>query len=627
MILSDSKAAADFLFSRLGKDIRLAAPLGLGKPNLLLNLVYDRVKKNPELNLEIYTALSLDVPDPTSGLEARFLKPFVTRHFGDDYIRLAYLKDLRERKVPRNISIHEFYFQAGQHTLDAHSQQNYISLNYTQVAQALFDRGVNVLVQIVSREQKGFRGLSLSCNPDVTLDLNDLYRQHGKPFLKIGVVHPDLPFLGGDAIVEDDFFDAIVENGEPSPQLFALPRLPVSDADQMIGFYGSQLVPDDGTLQIGIGSLSEALVANLVTRQNNNTLYREIVQSSWKSHPRPVGAHLFTERFEKGLYGTSEMVMDGFMHLRREGILKREIFDLDEEKRRYLHGAFFLGSKDLYEWLRTLDEKDFAGLSMSRVSKVNDLYDSHELALRRQRKRARFFNTCMNVNLLGGAASETLEDGRVVSGVGGQYNFVAMSHELPDSHSILMMRSTRTKNGKRISNVVEAQGHLTIPRHLRDIVITEYGIACLRAKSDNEVIQNLIAVTDAEFQDELVQLAKSDLKLDINYKVPETARRNTPENVRGFLRAYKEKGLFSDYPFGSDFTETELNLSRALGELKGAAPASLLRYWFKGHAVDKNAYCDELERMNLAKPHGAAEIFYRRLVLGALRHVKRINAK
>ena len=73
-----------------------------------------------------------------------------------------------------------------------------------------------------------------------------------------------------------------------------------------------------------------------------------------------------------------------------------------------------------------------------------------------------------------------LEDGRVVSGVGGQYNFVAQGHALHDARSILILRSWRESGGEVSSNIVWEYGHCTIPRHLRDIVITEYGIADLR---------------------------------------------------------------------------------------------------------------------------------------------------
>jgi hypothetical protein len=57
-------------------------------------------------------------------------------------------------------------------------------------------------------------------------------------------------------------------------------------------------------------------------------------------------------------------------------------------------------------------------------------------------RKARFMNTTMKVTLLGAAASDALESGQVVSGVGGQYNFVAMAHALPDARSILMLRAT-----------------------------------------------------------------------------------------------------------------------------------------------------------------------------------------
>src|SRR3546814_4200972 len=84
--------------------------------------------------------------------------------------------------------------------------------------------------------------------------------------------------------------------------------------------------------------------------------------------------------------------------------------------------------------------------------------------------------------------SDGLADGRVVSGVGGQYNFVAQAHQLETGRSILMMRAVREAGGKAISNVLFNYGHTTIPRHLRDIVITEYGMADLRSKNDNQKI-------------------------------------------------------------------------------------------------------------------------------------------
>src|SRR2546428_3613906 len=136
---------------------------------------------------------------------------------------------------------------------------------------------------------------------------------------------------------------------------------------------------------------------------------------------------------------------------------------------------------------------------MPRISFVNQLYGQEELK-RAQRKAARFVNSGLIATLTGAIASEELEDGRVVSGVGGQYNFVAMAHALEDGRSILMVRSTFEKAGNRESNVRWSYGHITIPDHLRDLVVTEYGIADLRGRSDETVIKALLEVADSRFR-------------------------------------------------------------------------------------------------------------------------------
>jgi acyl-CoA hydrolase len=611
--------------------LKVAAPLGLGKANQLLNKLYEVFKKDPKRRqLEIYTALSLDIPATHTLVEKNLLVPFFDRHFGKNYPRLQYVADLKSKSIPEHINVYEFYFLAGQYIDVARAQQNYISLNYTHAARGISNRGLQVVIQIVSkRVVNGKASYSLSCNPDVTLDLVDIYKEQNKKIHLIAVVHPDLPYLGGDAIVDEDFFDVIVDSPEVQHTLFALPKNSIDKIDYMIGFNAAQLMPDDGTLQIGIGSLSDALVYSLLLRHQKNAAYKSLVERFWLHRPQPEGAIFYKEKFEEGIYGTSEMLMDGFMHLRKAGILKRMIFDQDEHKKRYLHGAFFLGSHDFYNWLRTLSEEDFKGLSMTRVSKVNDLYDEHEMALRRQRKNARFFNTCMQVNWLGGVVSETLEHGQVVSGVGGQYNFVSMSSELPDSHSVLMLRSVRIKNGRRSSNIVTSNGQLTIPRHLRDIVVTEYGVACLKGKTDSEVIAALIEISDSEFQSELIKVAIKNKKLNSDYVLPSWAAENTPVKLKAFVAQAKAADLFSENPFGSDFTEVENRIVKAISPAKEQSKLFLLKLLAEG--ILKNLqfkkvqpFKDELERLNLLHPKTIEERLSRLLVMGALSlHEKR----
>ena len=225
--------AVELILARGGDEIAIAAPLGLGKPNHLINALYRHIKADGARRLTIYTALSLDPPAAASDLERRFLTPFVERQFGADYPRLDYVVDLKANRLPANIRVQEFYFQSGAMLRSARAQQDYASINYTQVARDLADgEALHAIVQLVARRGSGHPArYSLSCNPDVTFDVLDAIASRGKPRpLVIGVVHPDLPFLGGDAEVGAEWFDALIEEGESKQPLFALPLGAVHDA-------------------------------------------------------------------------------------------------------------------------------------------------------------------------------------------------------------------------------------------------------------------------------------------------------------------------------------------------------------------------------------------------------------
>src|SRR5688572_27611154 len=105
-------AAVAAIFAHAGSKIIVALPLGLGKPNRLVNALYRAVAADSSRTLEICTALSLALPKGTSDLEHRFLAPFVERHFGRDYPELDYVRDLHADQVPPNIQVREFYLQS-----------------------------------------------------------------------------------------------------------------------------------------------------------------------------------------------------------------------------------------------------------------------------------------------------------------------------------------------------------------------------------------------------------------------------------------------------------------------------------------------------------------------------------
>ncbi len=652
----------DLIVQEFGNDIKIGMPLGLGKPTLMINELYQRAKKNPQINLTIYTALSLEKPVWTNDLERRFLEPFVGRTW-KDVPDLDYLMDLRRGQLPANVTIHELFCKAGAYRKDPKMQQNYQCSNYTHTVRDCNGNGVQILAQLLAKLD-GPNGVrySTSCNADTTLETIKLYRDAKKNGLKrmnIGVVNTNLPFMYGDAEVPAEDYDIVIDDPKYYNPLFVTPRLPVSVADFMIGLNISALIKDGGTLQIGIGALGDAIAYGLNVRHNKNEIYNQIIKQSGigDTYGALIDELGGTGAFDQGLYGSTEMLVDGFLQLYKNGVIKRKVYhnaaiqqlvnegkikneripadilqqmidaelinpyltrkvfaslqrygvfkaDVTYEEghlvkngRRFsalltdqhnleaineiclgeslkngvvLTGAFFIGPTDFYEDLRKMPEEERQKFEMTGVDVANQLYGD-EVLRALERKDGRFCNTGMKATLLGNIVSDGLEDGTVISGVGGQYNFVSMAHALPDGRLLMMIKSTRLEGGKTLSNIVYNYGHVTIPRHLRDIVVTEYGIADIRGKCDQDIIKAMLNIADSRFQEELLAEAKKYKKIPEDYQIPEQFRHNTPERLAETLKPYKAQGLFPDFPCGSAFTDVELLLAYSLRAMKAKA--------------------------------------------------------
>ncbi|QNH11532.1 acetyl-CoA hydrolase/transferase C-terminal domain-containing protein [Xanthomonas sp. SI] len=642
--LEDLDAAVELILQRIPGPLRIGAPLGIGKPHRLLNALYDRVAADPQRPMQLYTALSLNAPAPGGGLEGRFLRPFVQRHFGDDFPQLKYVQALQRDALPAHIQVEEFYMQSGALLRSTQAQRNYTSLNYTHAADAVAQRAPNLIVQKVAREPDGTR-LSFSCNNDITQDTLDAVRRRGLPRpLLVAEIDPQLPWIGGSAAVEPSFFDVVVTPPGPYPRLFGLPRQPVADADYAIGLYASTLVRDGGTLQIGIGTLADALCHALVLRHTDNARYRQVLAAldpELQTHPAVQECGGLAP-FSIGLFGCSEMLNEGFRQLVQCGVIQRKVLDDAELMQRvadgsadagdqarlqrdgeYLQGAFYLGSPEFYAWLREMAPQARAGIGMHRISAINQLYGDERLR-RLQRREARFFNSCMMATVLGAAVSDALDDGRVVSGVGGQYNFVAMAHALDDARSVLMFRAVRGEAPALHSNVRWNYGHTTIPRHLRDIYLNEYGIADLRGMTDEDCVVGMIGIADAAFQPALLAEAKQAGKLCADVIARPHWQRNRAERVRAALAPFRADGTLPDYPLGSDFTEVEQRLLRALAWLKrntagtGTKLATIVRALLSRTPGDPAS----LQRMALDAPRSIGERVEARLLAYALRQTR-----
>ncbi|SFU87565.1 Acyl-CoA hydrolase [Polaromonas sp. YR568] len=708
LVIPTLAQAVEHVLTAIEGDIVLGLPLGIGKPNPFVNLLYRRIKAmgsdaRPR-RLKIITALSLEKPEGKSELEQNFLTPLVERVF-KDYPDFDYVKDLRAGVLPAHIEVSEFFLKTGDYLGNERAQQAYIATNYTFVARDMGVLGVNVIAQAVAaREENGELTLSLSSNPDVTFELAERQAAQGKPLLKVGVVNRQMPFMPNHAVAPAGFFDVVVTDAEATHILFAPPNNKVGTADYAIGLHAASLVADGGTLQIGIGALGDAIAQALVVRDKDNAEYRRIMAALSPNglQGRELGG------FEQGLYACSEMFVNGILKLIEAGIVRREVFDdaalqrlvnegrvpnlavsadtlaalidagrisatlsaddlaflqrfgvlgnkvrltqdgaLDVAGTRVanrlgdpavraalrdagglgtrlvggvvLHGGFFLGPTDFYEHLRSMPPEMLAKIDMTRIDFINQIQGQSRLK-QAQRTQGRFMNTTMMVTLLGAAVSDGLESGQVVSGVGGQYNFVAMAHALPDARSILMLRSTYDhKEGVR-STLVWNYAYETIPRHLRDVVITEYGVADLRAQPDGEVVKRLIAIADSRFQGDLVAQAKAAGKLDANYEVPEQHRQNLPEVLRARLQPWNASALLPDFPFGTDLTADELRIVAALRQMQHASqhPAELVAMLVKSLWTDREAPPAYLQRLGLDDATSLRKIVMRKLFAGNL---------
>ena len=219
----------------------------------------------------------------------------------------------------------EFFLQAGAWTGNARVQQSYTSLNYSQVATHLARIGANCFAQLVAPHPGGEPRISLSSNTDVTLDMRDYMlgrRRAGQPLALAVELNANLPYMPGEAELElGDQVDVVLEAPPPHYDLFAPPKEPVSLTDYAMALHAAALVKDGGTLQIGIGSFSDALAHALILRHTRNGEFRALLAAL--GTPLPADAELAP--FKVGLYGCTEMLVDGFLALMRAGILERTV--------------------------------------------------------------------------------------------------------------------------------------------------------------------------------------------------------------------------------------------------------------------------------------------------------------
>jgi acyl-CoA hydrolase len=612
---------ADAVIEAVGKTVVLGLPVGIGKAVHVANALFERAAADPSVSLSIFSGLTLEVPQGRSDLERRFLRPITDRLY-PDWPTPAYARAVRNGSLPPNVQVREFYLRPGAYLGNPIAQQNYTSINYSQVVDELLELGVNVIAQLVATRSQNPGSYSLSSNPEITLDILprlEERRRHGAPFVMVGQVNRALPYMSGDAEVDESRFDFILDDSQYEFSLFGLPNRRVSAADYAAAMHVASLVPDGGTLQIGIGSLSDAVAHCLRLRQETPEIFADVLGllPGGSRSPRRAVLPLETGPFEQGLYSSTELLSDALFSLFEHGIIKRPA-DADDDT--CIHAGFFIGSGKLYADLRELGEERRRRIGMTRISFTNTLFgDEHRK--RRQRQQGRFINETMMATLLGAAVSDALDDGRVISGVGGQFDFVSMAHSLRDAQSLLMLRARRLHKGVAQSNIHWSYAEATVPRHHRDVFVTEYGIAATRGQTDRQVIDAMLCIADSAFQPRLMKAAKEAAKLAPHHALDDDARNNTPAALHAIFDREEFRPYFPPYPLGTDLTRTEQELAEALLWLDertarplGAARTVLAACLGRGRKPHANA----IARLGLERATGLRERVLRRLVRHAL---------
>ncbi|MBI4613024.1 MAG: GNAT family N-acetyltransferase [Planctomycetes bacterium] len=276
----------------------------------------------------------------------------------------------------------------------------------------------------------------------------------------IAEVNPNMPRTLGDSFIHLDEIDTIVFAED------AIPELPPPDQDEVsgrIGQYVASLVEDGATIQMGIGAIPDAALANLFGKKD-------------------LGIH-------------TEMFSDGVIPLVKQGVITNAKKTLHRKK---IVTSFVMGTRALYDFV---DNNPMIEFRPSQYT--NDPF----LIAKNDKMTA--INSALEVDLTGQVCADSIGH-RFYSGIGGQVDFIRGAAKAPGGKPIIALPSTAKKDS--ISRVVvqlsDGAGVVTTRGDVH-YVVTEYGIAYLHGKSIRNRALSLINIAHPKFRKELLEGAKS----------------------------------------------------------------------------------------------------------------------
>ena len=274
-------------------------------------------------------------------------------------------------------------------------------------------------------------------------------------------VNPNMPVTYGATHVPVQWVDYFVRSDHPLP---TIDRASVNDADRKIAQFVAELVADGSTIQLGIGSIPNAIGDALKAKKD-------------------LGVH-------------TEMINDTMMDLYQAGVVTGRHKSIFPGK---MVGAFAYGTRELYDFI----DRNPA-VEMQPASVTNDPF-----RISRNTKMVSV-NTAVEIDITGQVCSESVGH-RELSGVGGAAETHIGAQWGKGGRGIIAVRSTaQTKQGpkSKITFELAPGAKVSISRNDVDTVVTEYGVAELMGRSVAERVKALVGIADPQFRDELLHKAR-----------------------------------------------------------------------------------------------------------------------
>lgn len=331
---------------------------------------------------------------------------------------------------------------------------DYTPIFLSQVPSLFRRKLVNVDVALIQTSMPDSHGyFSLGVSVDISKTATEMAN------LVIAQVNPNMPRVHGDTFIHVDNIDFLVEYEEP---LLVYEPTVSDDVADRIGKYVARIVEDGDTLQVGYGSLPNAILNNL----------------TGKTH---LGIH-------------TELLTDGIAKLMQLGVVDNTMKTIDHGK---TVATFCMGNASTYKYI---DDNPSIGF------KPID-YTNNPLVISRIDNMVAI-NSSLQIDLTGQSTAESL--GKLFySGVGGQADFMRGAVLAKNGKTILAVQSTADHGAySRIVPYIKEGGGVTLVRGDVHYVITEYGIAYLHGKNVRERAMDLIAIAHPKFRPWLIEEAK-----------------------------------------------------------------------------------------------------------------------